>query len=583
MVWKRKDGTSIEYSLYAAPKYDDAGRVTGNIAVLLDITERKHAENIRLARLHLLEFAETHPVDELLTETLNRIEKLTGSTIGFYHFLESDQTTLSLQSWSTNTLKNMCGAEGKGTHYPVSQAGVWVDCVRQRRAVIHNDYASLPHRKEMPAGHAPVVREAVVPVFRNNLIKAIVGVGNKPVDYDEHDTDIVAQMADLSWDIVERKRTEEELRRTAEEWRTTFDSITDLVSIQDADFRLVRVNKAFAHAFGTTPEALVGKKCHEVVHNTGCPITGCPHTRTLATGNAAMEEVSEPCLGIHLEVSTSPVRNAAGETVGSIHIAKDITQRKKTEEEVRKLNAELEQRVRDRTADLESANKELEAFSYSVSHDLRAPLRHLTGFVNLLTKHAGAALDEKGMHYLAVIAEAAAAMGKLIDDILSFSRMGRMSFSRTRVNMDCLLKEVLQTVQPDLEGRDVAWEIAPLPEVQGSREMLRIVLANLVANAIKFTSHRPRAIIEVRHISDNPEEEVFFVRDNGAGFDMRYGDKLFGLFQRLHCVEEFEGTGLGLANVRRIIQRHGGRTWAEGRVGEGATIYFSLPKHPEPS
>jgi signal transduction histidine kinase len=263
---------------------------------------------------------------------------------------------------------------------------------------------------------------------------------------------------------------------------------------------------------------------------------------------------------------------------GNLKLAKAVSHQKSSEEEVRQLNAELEQRVRERTAQLEAAIKELEAFSYSVSHDLRAPLRHLTGFVNLLNKHAPEALDEKSRHYVTVISDSAIQMGRLIDDILSFSRMGRAEMTKTLVNMERLLKEVLKMFQQDLEGRDIAWGVGRLPEVYGDPAMLRMVLVNLVSNAIKFTNRKPHATIEIGHIPDDAGEEVLYIKDNGAGFDMRYVDRLFGLFQRLHSMGEFEGTGLGLANIQRIIHRHGGRTWAEGAVGQGATFFFSLPK-----
>ncbi len=253
--------------------------------------------------------------------------------------------------------------------------------------------------------------------------------------------------------------------------------------------------------------------------------------------------------------------------------------RRRAERLVHDLNEELERKV----LQTEAANRELEAFSYSVSHDLRAPLRHITGFVELLNKRDVGALDEKSRHYLEVISEAAVKMGGLIDDLLAFSRMGRAEMMRSRVEMGALVRAVIESLAHETAGREIAWEIAPLPAVVGDAAMLRLVLANLVGNALKYSRQVPRAVIGIGAETGHSGETRFFVRDNGAGFDMRYVDKLFGLFQRLHDPEQFEGTGVGLANVQRIIHRHGGRVWAEGEPGIGATFWFSLPKGEEGS
>ncbi|HSF69688.1 MAG TPA: ATP-binding protein [Nitrospira sp.] len=226
---------------------------------------------------------------------------------------------------------------------------------------------------------------------------------------------------------------------------------------------------------------------------------------------------------------------------------------------------------------LEAANKELEAFSYSVSHDLRAPLRHIDGYASLLRRAVGGSLDEKPARYLQTISESAKRMGQLIDDLLVFSRMGRQEMLNTTVNLDKLIKSIIYDLRLDLQGRKISWTIDILPEVPGDPVMLRQVFMNLIANAVKFTNTRPIAKIEIGVDRRTAREIVIFVRDNGVGFDMQYAAKLFGVFQRLHRADEFEGTGIGLANVRRIVHRHGGRTWAEGIPDKGATFYVAFP------
>jgi PAS domain S-box-containing protein len=280
---------------------------------------------------------------------------------------------------------------------------------------------------------------------------------------------------------------------------------------------------------------------------------------------------------IPVSVTVSPLKDPYGHIIGASKIVRDITERKRLEETLRRLPAELERQVQQRTAELEAANKELEAFSYTVSHDLRAPLRHVTGFVELLDHSTSGKLDDKSRRYVRVISESAQRMGHLIDDLLALSRIGRATMTQTDVSLEQLVDEARRELAGDAKGRAIDWQIGALPTVRGDRVLLRSAMVNLLSNAIKYTRPRSPALVEIGS-TERDGEFVCFVRDNGVGFDMRFVEKLFGVFQRLHRLEDFEGTGIGLASVRRIIQRHGGKTWAEGCVDGGATFYFSLPK-----
>ncbi len=268
-------------------------------------------------------------------------------------------------------------------------------------------------------------------------------------------------------------------------------------------------------------------------------------------------------------------RDDVGKPVRIIGTVLDITQRKQAEEEVRILNEQLEQRVAARTEELRAVNKELEAFNYAIAHDLRGPLRHIHGFAEILAEQAGPSLDDASKEHLQAIQKGAHHMAHLLEDLLSLARLGRQELSKQDCGLSALVKEVVTTLQPEIRDREVEWRIAELPFVDCDPTLMKQVLSNLLANALKFSQTRERAIIEVGQTTIDGEP-VIFVRDNGVGFNMKFSEKLFGLFQRLHRQEDFEGTGVGLAIVQRIIQRHGGRVWAQAELNKGATFYFTL-------
>jgi PAS domain S-box-containing protein len=278
---------------------------------------------------------------------------------------------------------------------------------------------------------------------------------------------------------------------------------------------------------------------------------------------------------IDVSMAVSPVYNASGEIIGISSIARDITERRRAEEQFRLMNVELEQRVEDRTAELTAANKEMEAFTYSVAHDLRAPLRHIDAFTRILHDDFAAALPAEARRYLENIRNGSRNMSHLVDDLLNLARLGRQALKRQPTALGGLVKEVMADLNRDTEGREIEWRIQPLPTVECDSGLMKQVYANLLANAIKYTRPRPHAVIEVGCRKVNGDTALF-VSDNGVGFNMKYADKLFGVFQRLHRPEEFEGTGVGLATVDRIIRKHGGKIWAEAAENKGATFYFTL-------
>jgi len=386
--------------------------------------------------------------------------------------------------------------------------------------------------------------------------------------------DVMAFVVDLSG--------KQAAERGLEHMRTFLDSIVEnlpsMVFVKDAtELRFVRFNRAGEELLGFRRDALLGKNDYDFFPKEQADFFIGKDRSVLAARellDIPEEEIRTSTGEIRiLHTKKVPIPDRDGTPQYLLGISEDITARKRAEQQLAALNDSLSRR----TAELEVVNHELEAFSYSVSHDLRAPLRHIDGFADLLVCHAGPMLDEKGRHYLDVISRSAKSMGELIDDLLAFSRMSRTELREAPVDLDALVSEVRCGFDGEAAGRTITWKIAPLPVVHGDRAMLRLAFTNLLANAIKYSRHRREAVIEVGS-RETEDELVVFVRDNGVGFDMKYADKLFGVFQRLHRDDEFEGTGIGLANVRRVIQRHGGRTWAEGEIDTGATFHVALPR-----
>jgi PAS domain S-box-containing protein len=385
-------------------------------------------------------------------------------------------------------------------------------------------------------------------------------------------------------DITERKRIEEELRASLKQvgdLETALDEHA-IVAITDPRGRITYVNDKFCAISKYAREELLGQD-HRIINSGYHPSEFIQDLWTTITqGKAWKGEIKNRAKdGSFYWVDTTivPFLGENGKPRQYVAIRADITERKQAEEQIRRLNMELEQRVAQRTAELEVANKELEAFSYSVSHDLRAPLRAVDGFSQAVLEDCGSQLPPEGLRQLKTIREGAQKMGVLIDDLLAFSRLSRAPLNKRQVDTGILVRSVLDDLLSQREARIIDLRMGELPSCSGDPALLRQVWINLLSNALKYTRKREAAVIEIG-CEAKPEGSVFFVRDNGTGFDMRYANKLFGVFQRLHRVEDYEGTGVGLAIVQRVIHRHSGRIWAEAAPDRGATFYFTLEGEP---
>ncbi|MHC1742728.1 MAG: PAS domain S-box protein [Syntrophobacteraceae bacterium] len=533
-----KDGSGLIVNISAAPLKDAEQKIYAVVSIAMDVTERKRAEEA-LRR----------------NEEQLRLALMAASQGLFDLTLETGKALISPE------YERMLGYEPGEISLTLS---LWIELLhpddRERTIRYYEEYISGKHDE---------YRVEFRQRMKSGDYKWILSVG-KIVAWDPDGRPI--RMIGTHADIDYRKETEEALLRT----QFCVDHARDAVFWVGPDFELVYVNEAACRGLGYTREELLSMKVLDIDPRFNSELWQEHRSRLRDGGSTAFESIHQTRDGRTFPVEIAVNAMHFNGTVLHSAFVRDISERKLAEEEIHRLNEELEYRVHERTLQLEAANRELEAFAYSVSHDLRAPLRAVDGFTRILVEDHYDSLDAEGRRVCDIVCGEAKRMGELIDDLLTYSRMGRTEMTPVQIDMEALAQTVFDELTTSEDRKRIELQLKGLPKAESDRTMLHHVWSNLIGNALKFSSKREHALIEVG-ACQSTQETIYHVRDNGAGFDMRYAQKLFGVFQRLHSEREFEGTGVGLAIVARLVHRHGGRVWAESEPDKGATFYFTLP------
>lgn len=560
-------------------------------------------------RLSLIDYAAIHTLDEFLTYSLDKIGALLSSPIGFYHFVEPDQRSLCLQQWSTNTLKKFCRAEGKGAHYSIDKAGVWVDCVHQKKAVIHNDYASLPYKKGMPEGHAKLVRELVVPVIRNDKVVAVLGVGNKSTNYTQSDSEIVSYFADVTWTIVQKKQVDEALKKATVDLEERVKELNCLYSISKlVEEDNLTLDEIFQRTVDLIPpswqypeitcaQIKLGNRSHRTKQFNE---TKWVQSQPIRINRKIAGFIEVYLLDEKIDLREDPflkeerhLLNVIAERLGH------IIEHKRANEALQKAHNQLQAQVDERTKELAAQNlhllneiqerknvekelhkssEKIKLFAYSVAHDLKNPAIATYGLAKILKKKFANELTDKGEKICEQIRRSSEDIASLVDKINIF-----ISTKETPLKFQKLfLQEILLILQEEfslqLNLRSIGWVIkGEFPDyIIADRHSILRIFRNIIGNSLKYGGDN-LGKIEIGYESTD-DLHIFTITDDGHGLEEGSSNKLFNWFERNADSTKIPGAGMGLAIVKEIAALHYGEVWYEATASKGATFCVSVSK-----
>ena len=583
-----RDGTEYQIACSRAPIHSATGQVIGAVLVFRDVSEEQLSTRLPESRLLLTEYAAGHTLDELMTKTLDIIAKYSGSTIGFIHFMEKDQKSLSLQRWSTRTMTDFCNIPAMDSHYPIDKAGVWADSVRERRPIVHNDYKALLNRKELPEDHAEIIREAVVPIIRHDRVVAILGIGNKTSDYTDRDVKTLSFLADAAWNIIEQKRMEETLQKNEQSLKTLLETIPIPVFYKDREGRYLGVNRAFEKLLGKSSEQMVGKSVFEL--NTP-ELARIYHARDLELVNNPGVQVYDAMIqdnqGVPHDVifHKASLADSNGEVTGLVGAIQDITESKRAEEGLRNANAHLEEAIAQanymaKQADM--ANVAKSDFLANMSHEIRTPMNGVIGMTGLLLDTD---LSDEQRRYAEVVRSSSESLLALLNDILDFSKIEARKLELELLNFDLrvMLDDLMQimAMRAHEKGLELVCDIAhEVPGyLIGDPGRLRQILTNLIGNAVKFTSAGEIAM-RVSLVSETTAEAVlrFSIKDTGIGISAENQSHLFEKFTQedASTTRNYGGSGLGLAISKQLVELMGGEIGVVSEKGHGSEFWFTV-------